>query len=194
MVFRGNMADHSIDKSNQTKKAQMNKVIWGFILGFTPLLTLVFYLIRMFWKTSLIFEQIILSGILVAIIFLLILIYMQYFNVILILLVFLIATATTQAFTNVVLNVDRSRSFYILSWVRFEKIELVNGTLNLEKVYSSEKLNSRAIEQRLDEQISRGLVSNNGNFKLTFRGKITVHFSDFIGNKFSLNGWEMNNH
>jgi hypothetical protein len=188
------MADHGINKSNQSKKAPINKLVWGFILGFTPLLTLVFYLIRMLWKTSLIFEQIILSGVLVAIIYLSILIYMHYFNIIPILLVFFIAIATTQAFTNVVLNVDRSRSLYVLSWVRYEKIELVNDTLDLEKVYSSEKLNSRAIEQRLEEQISRGLVFNNGKFKLTFRGKMTVQFADFIGSKFSLNGWEMNNH
>jgi hypothetical protein len=188
------MESHGKNESNKSNISPPKKLIWSFILAYTPLLTLVFFLIRIFWKTSLIFEQIILSGVLVVIVYLSILLYMRYINIILILLVFLIASTATQAFTNVVLNIDRSRSFYLLSWVRYEKIEFVNGKLDLENVRSSEKLNSEAIGQRLAEQVSRGLVSNEGKFELTFRGKMTVKFSDFISSKFSLKGWEINNH
>jgi hypothetical protein len=187
------MESHGKNESNKSNISPPRKLIWSFVIGFTPLLTLVFFLIRIFWNTSLIFEQIILSGVLVVIGYLSILMYTRYANIILILLIFLIASTATQVFTNVVLNIDRSRSFYLLSWVRYEKIEVVNGKLDLENVRSSEKLNPEAISQRLAEQVSRGLVSNDGKFELTFRGKMIVQFSDFIGSKFSLKGWEMNN-
>ena len=115
-------------------------------------------------------------------------IHYRYIAVILVGLIFLGATST-------ILNIDRSRSFYILSWVDKRLVGENLRSINLSKVSSPEKLNSNGIEMRITEQIDRGMIIQRGNkLRLSFRGKITLSIANFLGNIYKLNGWKANNH
>lgn len=91
------------------------------------------------------------------------------------------------------LNIDRSRSFYVLSWV---DAGVVSGSISkpdLKNVKSLEKIDVNAISQRLSEQSQRGLISvSNNEFSLTIGGRILVTLSKSLSNLFKLNGWNLN--
>jgi hypothetical protein len=68
---------------------------------------------------------------------------------------------------NTLLNVDRSRSLYVLNWVHEGQIQKVNGEFVV-NVTSPEGSDLSGVELRLDEQIQRGLVINSGSkYKLS---------------------------
>ena len=100
----------------------------------------------------------------------------------------------SQIFINIILDVDRSRSFYVLSWVRYGEVQITENTINLVHVKSSEKLNVAAIEQRISEQIDRGLIDKKQHLHLSIQGKLLVKFSDLLAKLYRLNGWSSNNH
>lgn len=91
------------------------------------------------------------------------------------------------------LNIDRSRSFYVLEWTKKELILLREGQLDLNKIHSSEALNKVAIEQRIEEQINRGLMKRGPDRTyLTGTGIFLVKFSDYLSKLFVLRGWQEN--
>jgi hypothetical protein len=164
------------------------------LASYIPTLILVFFIIRLIWNTSLIFEQIVISSLVAVLIISSISKYFNRLTIANLLIIFLLSSTSAQFFANVILNVDRSRSFYVLSWVRYEKITLKNGNLDYSLVQSTEKNSYEAITQRLKEQTERGLIRVSDKCELTVRGKMTVHISDFLANAFSLEGWKSNNH
>ena len=90
-------------------------------------------------------------------------------------------------------NVDRSRSFYVLSWIDAGEVTSVGGQLDLSKVNSLEKLNSDAIQSRLAEQTQRGYIENQrNNWVLTKKGKSLLMIANWLSNKFKLTGWSSN--
>jgi len=90
-------------------------------------------------------------------------------------------------------NVDRSRSFYVLSWIDAGEVTNVGGQLDLSKVDSLEKLNPDAIQSRLAEQTQRGYIENQSNkWVLTKKGKSLLLFANWLANKFKLAGWLSN--
>jgi hypothetical protein len=97
----------------------------------------------------------------------------------------------TQA---IALNIDRSRSFYVLSWVDKNLINYREGSLDLKLVKSPEKSNLPAIEQRIIEQQKRGLLEITGTTViLTSRGEILIKFSNITADVLGLRNWKMNN-
>jgi hypothetical protein len=94
---------------------------------------------------------------------------------------------------NTVMNVDRSRSFYVLSWVENNKIETTtNGELIL-NVESPEKFNIVSIKERLNEQSSRGLIEFRDNsYFLTWRGRLTFNMAETLAAFYKLDGWLKN--
>jgi hypothetical protein len=106
----------------------------------------------------------------------------------------LISTISLSLLTStVLLNVDRSRSFYVLSWIERDLITIDHGKINLSKVKSLEKLDESAINQRIYEQKARGFVYfQNGRPKLSLLGHILYRVSNLLANFFTLNSWKAN--
>lgn len=95
--------------------------------------------------------------------------------------------------TSTLLNIDRSRSFYILSWVDNGLVTFTEDGLKMDKVKSLEKNNSNAIENRIIEQIKRGIiVHTDSKLELSKIGKVLVQVSNLTANLFSLGGWQKN--
>jgi hypothetical protein len=106
--------------------------------------------------------------------------------VICVLLTFLLLTST-------LLNVDRSRSLYILSWVENGKIKVVNNEYDFSRIQSKEVLDGEGIKQRIREQESRGILLNHGDsLSLSFSGTVIYKISRKMAEFFSLNGWYNN--
>jgi hypothetical protein len=96
----------------------------------------------------------------------------------------------TQSIT---LNIDRSRSFYVLSWADKDLIKYHEGTLDLKMVQSTEKLNASAIELRIIEQQKRNLIEiSESKVKLTSQGKMLLKFSNITAEFLGLRNWQKN--
>jgi hypothetical protein len=92
-----------------------------------------------------------------------------------------------------ILNIDRSRSFYVLSWIDLERIQIRGDGYDLSQVVSLEKSNVNAIADRIEEQVSRGLViSKDSKLQLTQRGEFVLWAAEFSGQLFHLEYWEAN--
>lgn len=91
------------------------------------------------------------------------------------------------------LNVDRSRSYYIIGWVYSQKVSISNGNPNFDRVESMEKLNPSAMKDRLEEQISRGYVLKDGStLRLSISGKGLYLIADLLSSVYNLRNWEVN--
>ena len=90
------------------------------------------------------------------------------------------------------INIDRSRSFYIISWVKNYQISS-DYPYDLSQIKSSEAINQFAINQRLTEQINRQLISDEGKFlKVTELGNLVLNLSNLLARVFNLNNWFLN--
>ena len=92
----------------------------------------------------------------------------------------------------VFVNIDRSKSFYVLYWIKNNKI--VFDDSNSTYILGIPKINDRISDfdfsQRVEEHKLRGLVrENNGELRLTFIGSKVLLFSEFTAEKFNLRGW-----
>jgi hypothetical protein len=91
------------------------------------------------------------------------------------------------------LNIDRSRSFYVLSWVQLEEVQLEGRVYLLDSVKSQEKVNYDAIAERIEEQKSRGfLTTKNSEIRLTKMGGVLMWFANNAGSLFDLRNWKTN--
>ncbi len=97
-----------------------------------------------------------------------------------------------------VLAIDRSRSFYVLSWIDQglfidERNNYVLTDKNLPTSIDLDPNNLVPINQRISEQISRKLVTvQDSNLVLTTAGKIMLKISNYTAEIFNLNGWKSN--
>ena len=94
-----------------------------------------------------------------------------------------------------VVNIDRSRSFYVLGWVYKNEVRESQNHIDLSTVTSSEKKNLDGITQRINEQETRGLLIKNGTLvNLISTGKVVYRISSIFASAFHLEGWVKNNH
>ncbi len=97
-----------------------------------------------------------------------------------------------------VLAIDRSRSFYVLSWIDQglfidEKNQYVLIDKKLPTNIDLDPNNLVPINQRISEQISRKLVTfQDSNLVLTTAGKAMLKISNYTAKIFNLNGWKSN--
>jgi len=95
-----------------------------------------------------------------------------------------------------ILAVDRSRSLYIFSWIETKKVVSDGSKILLaQKESAIEDFSSpRALQQRIDEQISRKLmkVSKEGLVENTFIGKLFLLTAENLAAVFKLTGWYRN--
>ncbi len=93
--------------------------------------------------------------------------------------------------TLTLVNIDRSRSFYVLAWVHQDLVSYRNGVFDLTRVNSSEAKSQSEIEQRLLEQIKRGLITTTREkIILTDRGIFVLNLSNLSATLFDLSHWE----
>jgi hypothetical protein len=106
--------------------------------------------------------------------------------------ILLISISVSFVLNTVLLNIDRSRSFYVLSWVSNNQIKNTSGELVI-SVRSKEALNQEGVNLRLNENIARGLIKKSDDiFILTSRGKILLEVSEKFANLFNLKNWKAN--
>jgi hypothetical protein len=100
--------------------------------------------------------------------------------------------AVAFIFNATLLNIDRSRSIYVLSWVNNQDINFKEGKIFI-RVKSPESVNEEAIRLRVDENLKRGLIANQGQIlKLTFSGTVVLKFNEVMANIFKLKNWKIN--
>jgi hypothetical protein len=154
---------------------------------------LIFFFIRRLHAEGLIFEQIFLSAI-ISIILIIIYKYSQVKNDIFKLMYLALLIACLFQF--IFVNIDRSRSFYVISWVKNYDISIISGALIVNEgfIQSSEFSNSLAIKNRIDEQIVRGIIDINSenDLKLSIYGDAIYTISNTLSNIFNLSGWQQN--
>jgi len=91
-------------------------------------------------------------------------------------------------------NIDRSRSFYVLSWVKLQKVQLVDSSFDMSKVISDEKLIPSAIQERLNEHIDRNFIilDSSGKYQLTTLGEYSYQIAQILSDLYLLSGWDQN--
>ena len=145
---------------------------------------LFFYILQLYFINTLIFEKITISSA-VLIVFLVVIKKMDFkrLSIILIIYIFLILFFV---------NIDRSKSFYVLYWI--EKYEIVYKPSNstfLENIPELEtRISKYDFSQRVQEHKIRGLVVQKGHqLKLTGAGKMILRVSGIFAKYFRLTGW-----
>jgi hypothetical protein len=91
---------------------------------------------------------------------------------------------------NILLNVDRSRSFYVLAWVDAGKVSHKNGEFVI-RAESLEASDKAGVIQRIAEQQDRGLIQED-QMTLTAKGKFFLDLADFLSRVFKLENWKLN--
>ena len=91
------------------------------------------------------------------------------------------------------LNIDRSRSFYVLAWVDQAKVIKDNEKIVLLDIFSEEGIALKPIQDRVLEQEKRGLLTVNDEiYTLTQRGRFVLWFANHLGRIYNLTMWDKN--
>ncbi len=172
---------------------QQVKIRLLFLLTYFPAMTVVFAISQRIKPTSLIFDLSLALTLLYLLIFVAVIrIKIKKDKELLIFLV-TASVSLVMILNLVILNVDRSRSFYVLNWVNEKKIVLEEGELKLDNVLSKERLSKEAINVRIVEQIDRGLVLKKGEeLSLSNSGKVVLRIAEFVATIFNLQQWRDN--
>ena len=153
-------------------------------LGLLLLNFLFFYILQLYFINTLIFEKItIASAILIVFLVVTNMINYERLSIILIIYIFLILFFV---------NIDRSKSFYVLYWI--EKYEIVYNSSNSTFLKNIPELENRISEfdfsQRIQEHRIRGLVTyDDKQLRLTRAGKAILKISEMCARYFRLTGW-----
>lgn len=159
------------------------KFAMGFFLAYFLTSLFILFVVRVFFPSSLIFDQSLIIISITAFLFTFLKRRLRFSGsevtyFIYAMLAFYIFT------TSVLMNIDRSRSFYVLKWVQ-------NNTSTYNLVLQREELGRQGvtdIQLRLDEQKKRGLISrtDTGIYRLTNSGKIVKVIADLLSRIFNL--------
>jgi hypothetical protein len=183
-----------LDKQKESLiKKHINEVV--LILKLSTLNLFSIYLFRLIDKDGLLFEQIFLSSFVIVVIYSLYNLFKPKPELIKkIYLTFLIACLLQFIFV----NIDRSRSFYIIGWVKNHSVYLIDDKIETQGSFikSSEIQNNVAMTNRLREQLKRKIfkLETDSKVTLTKRGLAYYKVSDFIAKTYRLDGWEENKH
>lgn len=110
--------------------------------------------------------------------------------VLLLLISFVSSTVLVQ--TQTLLNIDRSRSFFILEWIECSPSnELLLVENKVASILGAGEIG--AFNLRLVEQQARGVIARKGTYvNLTLFGRLLFRFSELSAGAFNLSGWENN--
>ena len=146
--------------------------------------TFIFYLLQIYFVNSLVFEKVTVSSI-ILIALLIAIKKIDYQRITIILIIYI---CLTQLFV----NIDRSKSFYVLYWIGNNEIDydLTNLTFLAKVPDIASRTNEFDFIQRVQEHKIRGLVTQNGKqISLTSAGEIILKISDLCAKYFRLKGW-----
>lgn len=103
--------------------------------------------------------------------------------------IFLVCSLTIST---ILLNVDRSRSFFVLAWVDRYHLKVLNESFQ-SQIKSNEAVAKDEIQLRIDEQIARKLVTEkNGRYFLTKPGQLLLFLGDNLSTVYQLNHYKKN--
>jgi hypothetical protein len=106
--------------------------------------------------------------------------------------ILLVCIAVSFILNTLLLNIDRSRSFYVLSWVSNQQITSSPGQVKITS-QSKEAANATGVLLRIKENTTRGLIKSEGEtFSLTLKGEILLSVSKTLSKVFNLNNWKEN--
>jgi hypothetical protein len=110
----------------------------------------------------------------------------------LVLLLISFVSSTVLVQTQTLLNIDRSRSYFILEWIECSPSkELLLVQSKVGATFGAGEI--KAFDLRLVEQETRGFISREGNnVNLTRMGSTLFKFSEISAGAFNLSGWEAN--
>jgi hypothetical protein len=170
------------------------KVYLTFFVFFEVALYIIFKIIHTLIPSTLIFDQIFLISFLNTSLFLIFLrkkVRIDFDMVVAIVALGLFLMFLNQTF---ILNIDRSRSTYVLSWVdRGLVSQSESGSFITSGILSKENLNEAATVQRLSENVDRGLISVRGeSVRLTMVGSFLLFVCESTAYLFDLQGWKTN--
>ena len=174
-------------------KSQLNKYKYFFVYWIFSV-NLILYTSNLFFDSTLIFDMILGISALITFVFLI----FCRINKLLVkeesLTLIIFSLALCLCFQSIILNVDRSRSFYVLSWINQGKVLVKNdGDYYLSGVVSSERESLDAIKQRLVEQRDRGLIEIKGDrVVLTKLGTFFYISAEKLAYLYDLKGWKLN--
>lgn len=94
--------------------------------------------------------------------------------------------------TQLLINTDRSRSFFVLEW-----IQCAPPTYSINQIQNryTEVYGERSLKDfnlRYNEQVSRQLINDSENPTLSTRGLIIYKLAEFLAKSFKLKGWYSN--
>jgi|LakMenE18May11ns_1017448.scaffolds.fasta_scaffold9338412_1 hypothetical protein len=170
------------------------KVYLTFFVFFEFALYIVFKIIHTLIPSTLIFDQIFLISFLNTSLFLIFLrkkVKIDFDKVVAIVALGLFLMFLNQTF---ILNIDRSRSTYVLSWVDQGLVsKSESGSFITSGILSKENSNELGTIQRLRENVDRGLISVKGEkVQLTLAGSLLLQICEGTANLFDLQGWKTN--
>ncbi len=170
------------------------KICFKFLLYFEVTLYFAFRLIQTFIPSTLIFDQILFISILNTSIFIVFLWRKKQVSSDMFIAIISLGLSFMLINQTFILNVDRSRSTFVLSWVDKGFVSKdKSGKFITEGISSSESINSLATEQRLRENIDRGLITVEGSkVRLTMSGSLLLRVCETTAHLFSLQGWKKN--
>jgi len=178
-------------------RSEIKKFIFGrnghFEPSFVALLIMsigFFYLIRSISSSTLVYEQINISILISSLFYGYWVLRDRKTPIFFIIKKLLVLSLAVSLVLNVsILNIDRSRSFYVLSWVKNKSISIEKNRL-LINIESPEGRNTNAVIQRITEASSRGLLNRTSEeIELTALGEILFFGSNQIAKIFNLSGW-----
>jgi hypothetical protein len=174
-------------------KNSIKMYLW-FVVFFELSLYILFKIIHTLAPSTLIFDQLFLISCLNVLVFLglaRLRVKNQFDKIVAIVFIGLFLMFLNQMF---ILNIDRSRSTYVLAWV--DKGYVSNDSsagLITNGILSKENLNEEATIQRIRENIDRGLISvSEESVRLTSAGRFLLLISQETADIFDLKGWKLN--
>ena len=167
-----------------------------FIFVFQSSSFAIFRVIHSLNPSTLIFDQLLIISIVIIISYALmsrVFLRMNFEKLVAIVCLGLFLTFLNQAF---VLNVDRSRTTYVLAWIDKGFVSrTITGEIQVNGVSSPENQNVEGSVQRIEENIQRGLVKVEGErVSLTSTGSLLLKIIQITADLFRLEGWHKNNH
>lgn len=165
-----------------------------FVLAFEALSIVAFKIIHSLYPSTLIYDQIFYISIFVLGACMILFRFFYTLNldkVIASLCLAMVLMSLNQTF---LLNIDRSRSTFVLAWVDKNLVFSDNkNQIYFNGVESLENLNQKASAQRVLENVQRGLIEPiDRSFRLTASGKFLLRICEFSADFFDLRGWKEN--
>ena len=165
-----------------------------FCVFFEVALYILFKIIHTFLPTTLIFDQIFLISCFNIALFLVLIFRskeVDFDKIVAIISLGLFLMFLNQTF---ILNIDRSRSTYVLSWIDKGYVSRNgSGDFITRGILSKENSNELATIQRVRENIDRGLVSvHEERVHLTMAGNFLLYICEGTADLFDLQGWKTN--